>query len=59
MNQLIGKEMVDQYNLGVKFRIFDPTDYIIPGKKKIIENSFWKEILEFNFKQTNTIQYLL
>ena len=34
MNQLIAKELVDQYNLGVKFRIFDTADYIIPGKKK-------------------------
>ena len=34
-NQLIAKDMIDQFNDNVKFRIFDTADYIIPGLLKI------------------------
>lgn len=30
-NQLIAKDLIDQHNNNVKFRIFDTADYIIPG----------------------------
>ena len=40
-NQLIAKDMIDQFNDNVKFRIFDTADYIIPGllkKFKMLNN---------------------